>query len=142
MKSYAVGNPTHWWVLIYEQKGKVLWLDSVAYNGSRGRQGKTLEKSVLHQVSGITNFPQKGHERQCHWHSPLFFNHAQSYLPGSEWYKINDTGKTNSDGKDLRHVIHEIMDVFPCYKLGSKKGLRQAEHEMREKLAEVLGRNS
>ena len=46
-----------------EQNGKVLSLDSVIYNGGRGRQGKTLENSVLHQVSGITPFPQKG---QCH----------------------------------------------------------------------------
>jgi hypothetical protein len=81
----------------------------------------------------------KMHKSQCHLPLTLtlIFYHTQSYLTGFKWYKINDTGKTILDGKDLRHMILKIMDALSDYELDSEKGLGRAAKEMRKKLVEV-----
>jgi hypothetical protein len=58
---------------------------------------------------------------------------------GSEWHRIIDTGKTDSQGRNLQEVILEIMRLFPLYDLDSEQAFRMAAGEMRVMLDNVSG---
>ena len=55
----------------------------------------------------------------------------------SDWCRVIDMGLTTSNGKTVREVLIDIMQMFPSYNLETNEGIHDAIKDMRTQFGEV-----